>query len=103
MAAIVITETNFEQEVKNSDKTVIVDFWASWCGPCKMFSPIIESFAEEHAGTIKVCKVNIDDAQDLASKFNVMSVPTVMVFKGGEVVATRIGMQSKQELEKLVE
>lgn len=103
MAAIVITDGNFEQEVERADKPVIVDFWASWCNPCKMFLPIIEEFAVEQEGKIKVCKVNIDDAEGLASRFNVMSVPTVIAFKNGKMVATKVGMQSKKELEKMVE
>lgn len=94
MAVIHVTEANFEQEVLNSDIPVLVDFWASWCVPCQRFSPIIDEIAEEVAD-IKVCKLNTDEADILAARYNVMSIPTLKLFKNGEPVATSVGEKSK--------
>ena len=91
-------EENFEEEVLKSDKTTIVDFYADWCGPCKMMSPIIDNIAEENSNSIKVGKVNVDENQDLAMKYNVMSIPTVFVFKNGNISKSFIGVTSKQEI-----
>jgi thioredoxin 1 len=99
--AITITKDNFEQEVLQSDKTVLVDFWAAWCTPCKMLSPIVDQFDEEHQD-IKVCKINIDDENELASRYSVMSIPTLLVFKGGEVVNKSVGLVSKDDILKLI-
>ena len=98
----VFNEENFENEVINSDKTTIVDFYADWCGPCKMMSPIIDKIAEENAENIKVGKVNVDENQDLAMKYNVMSIPTILVFKNGNLVKTFIGVTSKSEIEEAI-
>ena len=95
-------EENFESEVINSDKTTIVDFYADWCGPCKMMSPVIDKIAEENAENIKVGKVNVDDNQELAMKYNVMSIPTIMIFKNGELSKTFIGVTSKSEIEEAI-
>lgn len=100
--ALEITTANFEQEVTNSTQTVLVDFWASWCGPCKMFSPIVDEFAEENEGKVKVGKVNIDDEPDLASRFGVMSIPTAILFKNGQAVQSMVGVQPKAKLEEMV-
>ena len=97
MTVIEVTETNFEQEVLKSEKTVLVDFWAEWCGPCKMMSPIVDQVADEQS-EVKVCKVNVDDNLNLARKYNVMSIPTLMIFRNGESVATSEGLISKSDV-----
>ena len=101
MAAIELTSENFEQEVLQADKTVLVDFWASWCGPCKMLSPVIEEIADERSD-IKVGKVNIDEHPELAQKYGVMSIPTVLVIKDGEEVNKSVGAVPKKALLDLI-
>ena len=101
MAELTITKANFQSEVLDSDKPVLVDFWASWCGPCKMMTPVVEELATEKEGTIKVCKVNVDDEPDLAQKFNIMSIPTFVAIKEGKVVGTSVGVQTKQQILEL--
>jgi len=98
MSLVHLNEKNFDQEVVKSALPVLVDFWAEWCGPCKMISPIIDEIANEMNGKLKVAKVNVDEAQELAAKFNVMSIPTLLVFKGGEPVAQMVGAMSKDSL-----
>ena len=102
MAEIRITKDNFESEVLDSKVPVLVDFWATWCGPCMMLAPTIEEIAEEYAATAKVGKVNVDEEPELASMFGIMSIPTVMVFKNGEVTATSIGVKPKDALVALL-
>ena len=102
MAVLKITSENFEQEVLKAAQPVVIDFWASWCGPCKMFSPIVDEFAEENEGKVKVGKVNIDDEPDLASRFGVMSSPTAILFKTGQAVQSMVGVQPKAKLEEMV-
>ena len=92
-----VTSENFESEVLNSEKPVLVDFWASWCGPCRMLSPIVDEIAEE-VQTIKIGKVNVDEQQDLAGKFGVMSIPTLILFKNGQPVNKSVGAKSKAAL-----
>ena len=95
-----VTEATFEQEVLQSEKPVIVDFWAEWCGPCHAIAPVLDRIAEEHGGELKVVKVNIDEEQGLAMRYGIASIPTVMLFKDGEPAAAAIGAQPKQALEK---
>jgi len=95
---IEFTDTNFDAEVIKSDKPVLVDFWAPWCGPCKIIAPIVEEISAEYAGKLKVGKVNTDDNQKVASDYGVMSIPTLMIFKDGEVVERIIGAQPKTAL-----
>ena len=102
MAVLTITKNNFQQEVLNSSVPVLVDFWASWCGPCKMFSPIVDEFAEENQGKVKVGKINIDEEPDLAAQFRVMSIPTAMLFENGQVKETLVGVQPKARLEAML-
>ncbi len=97
MSVITLTKENFELEVLRSDKPVLVDFWASWCGPCRMVSPIVDEIAEERSD-IKVGKVNVDEQQMLAAQFSVMSIPTLLVFKNGQVVNQAVGARPKQQI-----
>lgn len=94
MAALHITLENFESEVLNSDKPVLVDFWAEWCGPCKMLLPTIEELAGEVTGA-KICKVNVDEQPELAARYRVMTIPTLIVFRDGQAVANSVGVKSK--------
>ncbi len=98
-----VTDNNFDAEVLESDVPVLVDFWAPWCGPCRRVSPVVEEIAGERAETLKVVKMNIDENQETAIKFNVMSIPTLMVFKHGEVAKTVIGAYPKRKLEEQIE
>ncbi|MGN0711886.1 MAG: thioredoxin [Anaerovoracaceae bacterium] len=102
MSALKITKDNFQSEVMESDKPVLIDFWAAWCGPCKMVAPIIEEVADELAGTAKVCKINIDEEPELASAFQVMSIPTLAVIKDGKVANVAVGARPKAEIISLL-
>lgn len=102
MSVITITNENFEQEVLKADKPVLVDFWASWCGPCRMLSPIVDQLAEER-DDVAFGKVNVDEQPDLAAQFGVMSIPTVIVFRDGKVARQTVGAQPKAALEQLLE
>lgn len=101
MAAIFVSNENFESEVLKSDVPVLVDFWAPWCGPCMMLGPIIEDIAEENAD-IKVCKVNVEENPDLAVQYKIMNIPTIVAFKNGEVYKKSVGIISKSEILELV-
>jgi thioredoxin 1 len=103
MATIKITKNNFEQEVLNSKDPVLLDFWASWCGPCRMVAPAVEEISEEVKGVAKVGKINIDEEAELASRFRVMSIPTLMVIKNGKISATAIGARPKKDILKMLE
>ncbi len=102
MAEIKLTDQNFEQEVLHADMPVLVDFWASWCGPCRMLAPVIAEIAEEYAGKVKVGKVNVDEQPNLANRYGIASIPTVMLFKNGEVINTSLGYRPKNELETML-
>ena len=103
MAELKITAANFENEVLNSDKPVLLDFYADWCGPCKMLAPVVHEIAEENAGTIKVGKINVDEQMELAMRFQVSSIPMLVVFKDGKAVAMSVGYRPKAEIAAMVE
>lgn len=98
MSVITITSKNFEQEVSKSEVPVLLDFWASWCGPCKMVSPIIDEVAKEVEGKAKVGKINVDEEQELAQAFSIMSIPTLVVINNGRLVNQVVGVRSKSEI-----
>ena len=102
MAEITITAQNFESEVLKSDIPVLVDFWATWCGPCRMIAPVLEEIAVEHQGKIKVGKINIDEQMDLATRFGIMSIPTLLVFRNGQVTNKAVGAMPKAKIEELL-
>ena len=102
MSALNINKNNFVEEVMNSEKPVLVDFWASWCGPCRMVIPVVEKIAEEYP-EYKVVKINVDEEQELAAQFGVMSIPTLMVVKNGEVVNKSVGAKNKQQILAMLE
>lgn len=97
------TEQNFEAEVLKSDKPVLVDFYADWCGPCKMMAPVVERLAEEYEGKAVIGKLNIDEDTAIAEQYRVMTIPTIMVFKGGEMVGKVIGVTSQDDLKKMLD
>ena len=94
------TETNFDQEVLQSETPVLVDFWAEWCGPCHMVAPVLEEIAEERAGEVRIVKVNTDEEPELARRYGIYSIPTMILFRGGEPVAAALGAQPKRMLER---
>lgn len=97
MSVLTITNDNFDSEVLASDKPVLVDFWASWCGPCRMVSPIVDEIAEE-TDAVKVCKINVDEQPELAEKYQIMSIPTLMVVKNGQIAEHSVGVKSKSAI-----
>ena len=100
---ITLTKANFEAEVLKSGRPVLVDFWASWCGPCRMLAPVLAEIAEEKAGTIKVGKVNVDEEPELAAEYGITGIPAVLLFKNGKVVGISVGFKPKAELEAFVD
>ncbi len=102
MSEIKITSDNFQTEVLNSDIPVLLDFWAVWCGPCRMLAPVVEELAAEYDGKIKVGKVNVDEENALANMFRIESIPTLLLFKNGKVADTSIGYRPKEEIEKML-
>src|SRR2546428_6169120 len=97
-ARMTLDESNFDREVTNSDKPVLVDFWAEWCGPCKLVAPLLDEIAREKAGTVKVGKVNVDENQSLSSKYNIRAIPALLFFKNGQLRDQVTGMASKKDL-----
>lgn len=102
MTVININKNNFQEEVLNSDKPVLLDFWAGWCGPCRMVSPIVDEIAEERSD-IKVCKINVDEQQELAASFGVMSIPTLVVMKNGKIVNQSAGARPKAQILQMLQ
>jgi len=100
MPEVILNNQNFEEEVLKSDKPVLVDFYATWCPPCQMIAPIIEELAEEYRGKIKIGKLKVDQNQEIAQKYEVMSVPTLIIFKDGEIIEQLVGLRSKEELKE---
>ena len=98
MSEVIINKSNFENEVINADKPVLLDFYADWCGPCKMLSPVLSEIADEYAEVLKVAKVNVDDEPELAMKFKVSSIPMLVLFKDGRIVSTSVGYRPKGEI-----
>lgn len=103
MYEVILNARNFEEEVLKSDIPVLVDFWATWCGPCKMLAPTIARIAEEKAGAVKVCKLDVDEEPAIAAKYGIRSIPTLMLFKNGQLVKTSIGVQPKSAIEAMLE
>lgn len=102
MAEVILNMDNFDAEVIECDKPVLVDFWASWCGPCQALGPIVSEVSNEYGDKVKVCKLNIDENMGLAQKYRVMSIPTLKLFKNGEVVATSVGLINKEEMVEFI-
>jgi thioredoxin 1 len=100
---LTFTDGGFDQEVLNSDVPVLVDFWAPWCGPCRAIAPVVDVLASEYSGKVKIGKLNVDDNQGTAGRFNVRGIPTLLLFKGGQVVESIVGMAPKDDLKKVID
>ena len=100
MSEVIINDSNFEQEVLKHNGPVMVDFWATWCGPCRMLGPVVEELAKEYEGKVKVCKLNTDEGPDTSTKYRITSIPTIIFFKNGEVAGQTVGLQSKAALQE---
>ena len=98
-----VTDASFEAEVLNSELPVLVDFWAEWCGPCKMIAPIIEELSTTHGDKLKICKMDVDESKEIPAKFSIRGIPTLMIFKGGDVEATKVGALSKSQLTAFID
>ena len=103
MSVLKVSNENYKEEVLDSEKTVLVDFYADWCGPCKMMAPVVEEISEELQDKVKVCKVNVDENQDLAMQYGIMSIPTLVFIKNGKLEKTLVGLRDKQELIPVLE
>lgn len=103
MSEITLTKANFDAEVKASEMPVLVDFWATWCGPCRMIAPVVAEIAEDYNGKLKVGKVNVDDERELSKEFGITSIPTLLIFKNGEIVDKSVGYKTKDALCELVD
>ena len=103
MKIVELGKQNFSQEVLHAQDKVLIDFWADWCGPCRMLSPVVDEIAQEQEGNLKVCKVNVDKEPELAQQFGVMSIPTLVVMKDGKVVSSSVGVQPKAAILRMVE
>ena len=103
MSEITLTKANFDAEVKASEMPVLVDFWAMWCGPCRMIAPVVAEIAEDYNGKLKVGKVNVDDERELSKEFGITSIPTLLIFKNGEIVDKSVGYKTKDALCELVD
>jgi thioredoxin len=101
--AVDLTTENFTKEVIESEIPVLVDFWAPWCGPCKMVAPHLDSLASSYSGKIKICKINVDEAPDIATRYSVMSIPAIFIFKNGEIMEKQVGAMNLSDLEKFVQ
>lgn len=100
---IALTDQNFQEEVKNSSVPILVDFWAEWCAPCRMIAPVLDEMADEYEGKIKIGKLNVDDNRSIAAQYGVMSIPTLILFKDGEMVEQMVGAQPKENLAKVIQ
>ncbi|ANG64833.1 MULTISPECIES: thioredoxin TrxA [Marinobacterium] len=98
-----VTDASFEEEVLKAERAVLVDYWAEWCGPCKMIAPVLEEIAKDYEGKLKVCKLNIDENNETPPKFGIRGIPTLMLFKGGNVEATKVGALSKSQLAAFID
>ena len=103
MAELNFTNSNFKEEVLQSKEPVLVDFWATWCGPCRMMGPVVEEFANDYAGKVKVGKVNVDEEPELAQEYGIMSIPTIIIFKEGKIVNQVVGARTKSDLEAILQ
>ncbi len=103
MSVTHVAEANFQSEVLGSETPVLVDFWAEWCGPCRMIAPVLEQVADEYAGRLQIVKLNVDEAQQTAFRYNVRSIPTLILFKNGQVEMQVVGAQSRQQISRMLE